>query len=93
MAHSLTLIVQDDVYEPLLQTAQETGHTPEELVSEWLSRAMRLAADDPVEEFIGMIETGLANWPDDHDLYIGAALMEIRERPIPYKTTTDEPNE
>ncbi len=43
MGHTLTLDMSQDIYEPLVKTAQQTGHTPGELATERLAAAVRSA--------------------------------------------------
>ena len=76
MERKLVLEVSEDVYEPLARTAKERGSSPEELAVEWLVTAIRNAMDDPVEDFIGAFSTSISDWADQHDKYIGQALME-----------------
>ncbi len=76
MRHTLTLEVPEDVYEPLVETARQRGSTPEALAVEWLVAAIRHAINDPVEQFIGAFRSGIPDWADQHDKYLGRALME-----------------
>lgn len=76
MVHTLTLEVAEEIYQPLLKTAAQTGQTPEELAAQWLANAVRRFADDPLDKFIGALDTGIPDWADQHDKYIGQALME-----------------
>jgi hypothetical protein len=34
-------------------------------------------SDDPVEQFIGTIKNPVPDWVDNHDQYLGNAVMEI----------------
>jgi hypothetical protein len=83
MGHKLILEVPEEVYEPLAKTAKQTGTTPERLAIEWLTVAGGHALHDPVEAFIGAFRSGVPDWADQHDRYIGQALMEkgCGERP------------
>ena len=76
MGHTLILEVPEDMYEPLAKTAKQAGRTPEELAVEWLVAAIRSAINDPVENFIGAFSSNIPDWADQHDKYIGQALME-----------------
>jgi hypothetical protein len=76
MGHTLTLEMPQEMYEPLAKTAQQTGQTPEDLAAEWLIAAIRKAMSDPVENFIGALSSNVPDWADQHDKYIGQALME-----------------
>ena len=76
MGHTLILEVPEDMYESLTKTAKQTGWTPEELAVEWLVTAIRNAINDPVENFIGAFSSSIPDWADQHDKYLGQALME-----------------
>ena len=75
MDRTLTIEIPEKVYEPLLQVARRTGRTPQELVLEWLIREVQAALEDPVEKFIGAFRSGVPDWADRHDDYIGQALI------------------
>jgi hypothetical protein len=76
MGHTLTLEVPKEMYEPLVKAAEQTGRTPEELAVEWLATAIHQAMSDPVEDFIGALSSNAPDWADQHDKYIGQALIE-----------------
>jgi hypothetical protein len=76
MGRTLTLKLPEEVYQPLAQTAERTGTTPAQLAVEWLAAASRQATGDPLEPFIGALRTGVPDWPDQHDQYLGQALRE-----------------
>ncbi len=76
MGHTLLLEVPDEIYEPLAQTAQTTGHAPEDLALEWLQLALRNVEQDPLEEFIGAFVGSPADWADRHDDYLGRELIQ-----------------
>ncbi len=76
MGRTLVLEVPEDVYEPLAKAAKQTGETPEELAVEWLAAAARTVANDPLENFIGAFPSNIPDWADQHDKYIGQALMK-----------------
>jgi hypothetical protein len=80
MEHTLVLEVSEDVYEPLAKTAKQRGSSPEELAVEWLVSAIQKAIDDPVENFIGAFSSNIPDWADQHDRYLGLALMEQMRR-------------
>ncbi|MFQ5858543.1 MAG: hypothetical protein ACE5LU_23335 [Anaerolineae bacterium] len=80
MEHRLVLEVPEDVYEPITKTAKQRGSSPEELVVEWLVIAIHQAVDDPVENFIGALSSNIPDWADQHDKYLGLALMEQMRR-------------
>ena len=76
MERSLTITLSDEIYEPLTKTAKESGKTPEQLAVEWLALAIHYALNDPVEEFIGAFHSQAPDWADEHDKYLGQALMK-----------------
>ncbi len=76
MEHRLILSVPEDIYEPLAKSAERIGQTPEKLAVEWLATAAKSMADDPLEEFIGAFRSNLPGWADQHDAYIGQALLD-----------------
>jgi len=80
MEHTLVLEVSEDVYEPLAKTAKQRGSSPEELAVEWLVSAIHKAIDDPVENFIGAFSSNIPDWADQHDKYLGLALMKQMRR-------------
>jgi protein involved in temperature-dependent protein secretion len=77
MAHTLQLEVPEDVYELLARIAKQTGQPPEQLAARWLSAATRSLANDPLEKFIGAFKTGISDWADEHDDYIGKSILEV----------------
>jgi len=76
LGHTLTIEVPQDVYEPLVETARQTGQSPEKLAAEWLVAATRTATNDPVEVFIGALSSDIPDWADRHDRYLGQPLVE-----------------
>ncbi len=75
MDHKLILTVPENIYEPLSETARQSGQTPEELAIQWLATAVQNVVDDPVEEFIGAFSSAIPDWPEEHDRLIGQALI------------------
>ncbi len=76
MSHTLTLNVSEEVYNVLMQTAKQTGQLPEKLAVKWLTAVTKHLTDDPVEQFIGAFRSNVSDWADNHDTYLGKALME-----------------
>ncbi len=74
MGHTLRLELADDLYEPLVKRAKQTGSTPEKVVANWLVTVIRTAVDDPVEKFIGSFHSKTKDWADKHDKYLGINL-------------------
>jgi hypothetical protein len=75
MAHTVTLQLPENLYEPLVRVANQTGQTPEELITGWLSNAVQQFADHPIEEFIGAFSSNIPDWADRHDQYLGQAAL------------------
>ena len=76
MGHTLQLEVPEDVYEPLVKAAEQTGQSPEALATQWLVAATRNLVTDSLEQFIGAFSSNVADWAHEHDKYIGKAVME-----------------
>ncbi len=76
MTHSVTLNIPDHLYSPLLEKANQTGKKPEDLMIEYLQTMIKNTEDDPVEEFIGAIDSDISDWTKNHDLYLGKSLSE-----------------
>ena len=76
MGHTLTLEVPDEVYNPLLKTAEQTGQKLEELAIQWLATVVETFSDDPLEEFIGAFKSDIPDWADRHDKYLGQSYAE-----------------
>jgi len=70
MGHTITIDIPENVYEPLTKMASYAGRTPEDLALEWIANASQLTVIDPVEDFIGSINSGVSDWVDQHDLYL-----------------------
>ncbi|MCS6843232.1 MAG: hypothetical protein NZ528_02760 [Caldilineales bacterium] len=84
MDYTLTLKVPQGAYEPLVKIAEQTGRSPEEIAREWLLSAIRTAVEDPLENFIGALRSDIPDWADQHDTYLGQALIAET------RSTTDE---
>ena len=81
MGYMLTLEVPEDVYESLLKTAEQTGQRPETLAVQWLAQATKQEADDPIEQFIGAINSQGSDWAVHHDEYLGRAAIDTNHPP------------
>jgi hypothetical protein len=53
MGHPLTIDVPDDVYQKLVQQAEQTSRPLEAVVVQLLATAIQYWIDDPLEHFIG----------------------------------------
>jgi hypothetical protein len=75
MSHTLTLDVPEDVYQALIQQAEQTGQPPESVAVQLLATATQQRGDDPLEQFIGAFRSHAADWADQHDTYLGKAAQ------------------
>jgi len=75
MTHTLTLEIPEQVYEPLVKAAERSGRTPEYVALEYLANEVARFENDPLERFIGTLDSGITEWANKHDEYIGRALM------------------
>jgi len=76
MGYALILEIPEEIYQPLVKTAQQNGFTPEELATNWLVAAIRQTLQDPLERFISGFRSNVIDWVDQHDLYLGQELLE-----------------
>ena len=79
MTQTLAIELRDDVYEALRDAAERSGKTPDEVGADWLLAAVGRLAKDPLEEFIGAIDSGPLAWGDEHDKYMGQAVLAEME--------------
>lgn len=79
MGRAMTLEVPESIYGPLAKVAEQQGRMPEQVALEWLMVALRTAANDPVENFIGAFTSDIPDWADRHDEYIGQSLAKHME--------------
>ena len=75
MGHALILELSEEIYLPLIKTAQQSGYTPEQVATNWLAAVGRQTWNDPLEKFIGVFQSNIFDWADQHDSYIGQALF------------------
>jgi hypothetical protein len=73
MGHALTLDVPEDVYQVLIQKAEQMLQPPEAVAVQLLATAAQHRSDDPLEQFIGAFHSHCADWADQHDVYLGKA--------------------
>ena len=76
MGHALTLDLPEDVYQELIQQAEQTGQPPEAVAVQLLVAAIQHPGDDPLEQFIGAFRGRAADWADQHDTYLGKAVQD-----------------
>ena len=82
MSHTLTLDVPEDVYQALIQQAEETGQPPETVAVQLLATATQNRVDDPLDQFIGAFRGRTADWADRHDAYLGKAVQDSMDLEI-----------
>jgi hypothetical protein len=68
MGHTLTLEVPEDVYQSLIQKAEQTGQPPEAVAVQLLTTATQPQVEDPIEPFIGAFSSHGIAWADQHDV-------------------------
>ena len=83
MGHTLTLDIPEDVYQSLIQKAEQTGQQPEVVAVQWLATATQYHVVDPLEQFIGTFSSHGADWVDHHDTYLGVAARDTMRRDTP----------
>ena len=75
MAKALTLMIPDDIYEPILRKANRIGQSPEQVISEWIRNTVRqISEDDPLLQLAGIFESDIKDISEHHDDYIGQNL-------------------
>jgi hypothetical protein len=85
VSHLLTIEVADDVFRPLVERAQRDGCTPEskaaDLIAESVARITNtniepgpsLGLSPALSRWAGAIDSGIQDWADRHDAYLGKA--------------------
>ena len=82
MSHPLTIDVPEEVFSYLSKLALQQGKTPEALVQEQVSTAVRELEEDPLLRWAGTIDSEISDVAERHDYYIGQALYrELRGNP------------
>lgn len=76
MRYALVLEIPEEIYQPFVKTAQQSGYTPEELATDWLVASIRQRLQDPLERLIGSFRSNVIDWVDQHDFYLSQALLE-----------------
>lgn len=76
MTHSVTLNIPDNLYSSLLEISNKTGKRTDELMIEYLQAMIVNKEDDPLEEFIGAIDSKISDWTKNHDIYLGKSLSQ-----------------
>lgn len=76
MGYALVIEIPEDLYQPFIKTAEQSGHTPEQLATNWLVANIRQAQQDPLEQYFGMFRSDVTDWVDEHDRYLGQEQLE-----------------
>ena len=76
MEHTLSLSVSEEIYKSLSKIAEEMGEPPEELAARWVALCAKSLTSDPLDRLIGSLNSGMPGWSDNHDWYIGQAILE-----------------
>ena len=71
MSYTVQITIPDDLYNSLRETARQTGQPIEIVASEWLSVAAEQLIHDPLDAFIGALDSSGSDWADNHDSYLG----------------------
>jgi hypothetical protein len=79
MAQTITLEVPQDVYDSLVKQAEEVGQPPEKVAVDWLTATVHWRVSDPLANFIGALHSDIPDWADNHDYYIGQALLDTHD--------------
>ena len=76
MTHTLTLELPEEVYEPLVKSAEQLGKAPEQVAVQILTESVRQLEDDPIEKFIGAFDSGIPDLGTRHHEYVGQSLAD-----------------
>jgi hypothetical protein len=77
MVHQIMLAVPDEIYQLLLQKAQESGRSLEEAAADCLIQVLQNPAPgDRLRSWIGAWASGVPDASIRHDDYLGEALHE-----------------
>lgn len=80
MGHTLTIDIPEDVYQLLLQKAEQTGQPPEAVAVQLLTTVIQPQSTDPLEQFIGAFDSQGADWADRHDAKLGESIRDTMRR-------------
>ena len=82
MPKTLMIELPDEIYEGLQKLAEKWQTTPERIASDWVVYEAERVLNDPLEKWIGAIDTGVIGWGERHDELLGEALMrKLRGEP------------
>jgi hypothetical protein len=73
MVHQVLLDIPDELYQPLVQEAREVGKRPEEVITDWLTQAVRIR-QDRLRRWAGAYTSGVPDAALRHHEHLGEAL-------------------
>lgn len=79
MTQTLTLHIPETLYQSLLEITRRRGISPEEFTVQWLASSIQNFLDDPLEPFIGSVQSNIPDWTEHHDQYLGESLLNNQE--------------
>lgn len=76
---TLTIELEDHLYDVVKEMAEQNGTTPEVLGGECIARAVSQVENDPLLALAGTLESDVTDVAERHDHYLGQALYaELR---------------
>jgi protein involved in temperature-dependent protein secretion len=75
MTNTLSLQIPAKLYALLKAHAEKTSQTPEQVATELLTSCLSQSSGDPLESWIGSIDSQSSDWATDHDKHLGAVLQ------------------
>jgi hypothetical protein len=79
MTQTLTLQIPEELFTPLQALAQQSGKTPEAFTLDWLMATLRDFEQDPIEPFIGSIQSDIPDWTEKSDMYLGDSIADLQQ--------------
>lgn len=73
MEQSIKLELPEHIYQLLLKSAQQLHIKLETFI---IQNDQSKFPDDPIEQFIGKIESSIPSWTTNHDTYLGIEINE-----------------
>jgi len=72
---TLTVELEDRLYQALNRIAQQLGQTPEQISAQWIAKAVERVECDPLLALAGTLECDVTDVGERHDHYIGQSLL------------------
>ena len=80
MSRSLTLQIDDRLYEALSARARHQGRSAEDVGAAWLAAMIERATADPVMRLAGSLDSGTPDLATGHDQYLASHVDdELRD--------------